>query len=238
MLFLRWACWVIGGRVRVHGVPLRRDVFFMANHLTWFDILAIGGANGSAFVSRTELKQTRALGWLAGMNRTVFTTRTERLNIARQINELREAMADTWSITIFAEGTVTDGQSLLPFKTAFLSVLEPPPPGVLVQPLVIDYGPLAEWIAWIGVEDGLHNARRLFARPGSFPIDLHFLDPFDPHDFHSRKAIAAEARRQMEARLVATLGKPLRPYRFDMPSVGYVAPRQDAVPQDDGLNPG
>jgi lyso-ornithine lipid O-acyltransferase len=227
MLFLRLACRMIGGRVKVHGVPLRRDVFFIANHITWLDILAIGGASGSAFVSRAELKQNRMLGWLAAMNRTVFTERRERLNIAAQINALREAMADTWSVTIFPEGTVTDGQSLLPFKTSMISVLEPPPPGVLVQPLVIDYGALGPWIAWVGVEDGLDNAQRLFARPGNFAIDLYFLEPFDPHDFPGRKAIAAEARRQIEDKLVATLGKPLRPFGFDVPSIGYVAPRPD-----------
>lgn len=229
MLFLRAACRIVGGRVRIHGVPLRRDVFFVSNHVTWFDILAIGGANGSAFVSRAEFRRNPVLHALARMNRTVFTDRTERMNIAAQINTLRETMADNWSITLFPEGTVTDGHSLLPFKTSMLSVLEPPPPGVLVQPLVIDYGPLAEWIGWIGVEDGLDNARRLFARAGTFPIDLYFLEPFDPHDFPGRKAIAAEARRQIEARLVAGLGKPLRPFRFDMPSIGYVAPKRETL---------
>jgi 1-acyl-sn-glycerol-3-phosphate acyltransferase len=231
MLFLRLACRIVGGRVKIHGVPLRRDVFFISNHVSWLDVPAIGGANGSTFVARSELKKTRALGWLAGMNRTVFTQRSEKLNIAAQINDLREAMADNWSITIFAEGTVTDGHSLLPFKTSFLRVLEPPPPGVLVQPLVIDYGPLAEWIAWLNMENGIDNARRIFARRGNFPINLHFLDPFDPHDFPGRKAVAAEARRQIETCLTGKLGKPLRPYRFDVASVGYVAPATD------GLNP-
>lgn len=224
MLFLRLACWIIGGRVRVHGKPLKHDVFFMANHVTWFDIPVIGGFNGSAFVARSELKQTRALHWLARMNRTVFTERSEKMNIAAQVADLREAMADNWSVTIFPEGSVTDGQSLLPFKTSMISVLEPPPPGVKVQPAVIDYGPLAEWIAWIGIEDGLQNARRLFARRGSFAIDLYFLEPFALDRFPNRKLIAAEARRQIEARLIQSLGTPLRPYRFDIPSIGYAAP--------------
>ncbi|MFC0590559.1 lysophospholipid acyltransferase family protein [Novosphingobium aquiterrae] len=227
MWFLRLATRMMGARLRVHGVPLRRDVFFMPNHVSWFDIPVIGGVTGSAFVARAEIGEFRILGWMARLNRTVFTRRQARMGIAEQINALREAVADTWSVVIFPEGSVTDGHSLLPFKTSMLSVLEPPPPGMLVQPVVIDYGPLAEWIAWMGEETGLANARRIFARRGTFTVNLHFLDPFDPHDFPGRKAIASEARRQIEQRLVELLGKPLRPFRFDIPMIGYVAPKAE-----------
>ncbi|MFO1255913.1 MAG: lysophospholipid acyltransferase family protein [Sphingomonadaceae bacterium] len=227
MVFLRWAAWVIGARITVHGVPLKRDVFFTPNHVSWFDIPVLGGITGSAFVSRAEIAEMFMLGWMARLNRTVFVKREAKLNIASQINALREALADTWSVVIFPEGTVTDGHSLLPFKTSMLSVLEPPPPGMLVQPVVIDYGPVAEWIAWLDRETGIANARRIFARPGTFAVGVHFLDPFDPHEVGGRKAIASKVRRQIEERLVEALGKPLRPFRFDLPMVGYVAPKTE-----------
>lgn len=229
MYFLHWAAWVIGARVRVHGVPLKRDVFFMPNHVSWFDIPVLGGITGSAFVSRAEIGEMFMLGWMARLNRTVFIKREAKLNIAEQINALRDALADTWSVVIFPEGTVTDGHSLLPFKTSMISVLEPPPPGMLVQPIVIDYGPVAEWIAWLDQETGINNARRIFARPGSFPVNVYFLDPFDPQLFPGRKKIAARAREAIEARLVQSLGKPLRPFRYDLAMVGYKAPRDEAL---------
>ncbi len=229
MYFLRWAAWVIGARVRIHGVPLKRDVFFMPNHVSWFDIPVLGGITGSAFVARAAIADMWMLGWMARLNRTVFAKREARFNIAEQINALREALADTWSVVIFPEGTLTDGHSLLPFKTSMISVLDPPPPGMLVQPVVIDYGPLAAWIGWLDRESGLNNARRIFARRGTFPVDVYFLDPFDPRDFSGRKAIAAQARKQIEARLIESLGKPLRPFRYDLPMVGYVAPKSDAL---------
>jgi 1-acyl-sn-glycerol-3-phosphate acyltransferase len=227
MYFLRWASWVIGARIKVHGVPLKRDVFYMPNHVSWFDIPVLGGLTGSAFVSRAEIAEMFMLGWMARLNRTVFVKREAKLNIAAQINDLREALADTWSVVIFPEGTVTDGHSLLPFKTSMLSVLDPPPPGMLVQPVVIDYGEIAEWQAWMDRESGIPNARRLFARAGTFPVHVHFLDPFDPHDVGGRKAIAAKVRGMIEEKLVATLGKPLRPFRYDLPMVGYVAPKAE-----------
>ncbi len=222
-LFLKLAARIAGARVRIHGAPLRRDVFFIANHLSWIDILALAGASGTAFVAKAELGAVPVVGWLSRINRTVFVSRENRMDVAAQIDALKHALADNWSVTVFPEGTTTDGQSLLPFKTSMLRVLEPPPPGVLVQPVMLDYGALAEWIGWVGFEGGLDNAKRVLARPGGFALHLHFLDAFDPHGYPGRKAIAAEARTRIEAKLIETLGRPLRPFAYDVEPVRFSA---------------
>ncbi len=225
-LFLYLATRICGARIERIGIPLKRDVFFIANHISWIDILAIAGTSGTAFVSKAELGDVPVLGWLARLNRTVFVKRENRLGVAEQINSLREALADNWSVTVFPEGTVTDGQSLLPFKTSMLRVLEPPPPGVFVQPVMLDYGTIAEWIGWVGDESGLNNAKRVLARAGTFKLRVHFLEPFSPVRFQGRKAIAAEARDRIEDALVRALGKPLREYRYDVGPVRYQAPEK------------
>jgi 1-acyl-sn-glycerol-3-phosphate acyltransferase len=222
--FLGRAAWIAGARVVKIGTPLRRDVFYVSNHLSWIDILALGGASGTAFVAKAEIGAAPVVGWLAGMNRTVYVKRENRLGVADQINQLRDALADNWAITIFPEGTTTDGKSLLPFKTPMLRVLEPPPPGVMVQPVLLDYGANSEEIGWIGQERGLSNAKRILARKGSFALEIHFLEPFFPADFAGRKAIAAESRRRIEEALVTTLGHPLRPFRYAEEAIGYKAP--------------
>ncbi|PCD04152.1 1-acyl-sn-glycerol-3-phosphate acyltransferase [Sphingomonas spermidinifaciens] len=223
--FLGRVAWVAGARVEKIGTPLRRDVFYVSNHLSWIDILALGGASGTAFVAKAELASSPLVGWLAGLNRTVYVKRENRLGVAEQINQLRDALADNWAITIFPEGTTTDGRSLLPFKTPMLRVLEPPPPGVMVQPVLLDYGAVGEEIGWIGAEGGVNNARRILARPGSFRLKVHFLEPFFPADFPGRKAIAAESRRRIETALVAALGQPLRPFAHDVAPVRYAVER-------------
>ncbi|MBL8649461.1 MAG: 1-acyl-sn-glycerol-3-phosphate acyltransferase [Sphingopyxis sp.] len=222
-LFLFLAGYISGARVIRHGTPLRRDVFFISNHISWVDIFALAGASGTAFVAKAELDASPVIGWLCRLNRTVFVSREDRSGVADQINRLREAFADNWSIAVFPEGTTSDGQSLLPFKSSMMQVLDPPPPGVLVQPVMLDYGAIAEWIGWIGVEAGGDNAKRILARPGNFPLHIHFLDPFDPRDFPGRKAITAEARRRIEEALVGALGKPLRPFPHNVAPVRYEA---------------
>lgn len=221
-LFLTTRC--IGARLTVLGTPLRRDVFFLANHMSWIDIPALAGTSGTAFVAKAEIARLPVLGWLCRLNRTVFVQREARLNVAEQINAVREALADNWSITVFPEGTTTDGWSLLPFKSSILKVLDPPPAGILVQPVVLDYGAAGAWAPWVGDEPGLANALRVLSHPGSFALRVHYLEPFAPQDIGDRKAIAAEARRRIEERLVAIRGGPLRPFALNVEAVRYAAP--------------
>ena len=229
MLFLRCAARVCGARVKVVGTHLKRDVFFVANHISWVDILALAGASGTAFVAKAELATAPVVGWLARLNRTVFVKREHRMGVAEQINALKEALVDNWSVTVFPEGTTTDGQSLLPFKTSMLSVLEPPPPGVLVQPVILDYGAVAEWIGWIGEEGGLNNAKRVLSRKGSFPVGLYYLEPFSPEDFKGRKAIGQESRRRIEEALIEIRGHPLRPFAHSVAPVRYEPKNETAA---------
>jgi 1-acyl-sn-glycerol-3-phosphate acyltransferase len=225
MWFLGLAAWIAGARVRKIGTPLRRDVFFVSNHVSFLDIFALAGASGTAFVAKAELEKVPVLGWLSTLNRTVFVQRENRLGVAEQINALREALADNWSVTVFPEGTTTDNKSLLPFKTSMLSVLEPPPPGVMVQPVMLDYGAYGEWLGWVGDETGVNNAKRLLSRWGTFTLDIHFLEPFSPEEFRGRKAIGARARAAIEAALATAHGEPLREFRHDVVPVRYNAPR-------------
>lgn len=229
-LFMVATTRICGVRRKTVGVPLKRDVFFVANHLSWLDIPVIASANGTAFIAKAELADAPLIGWLAKMNRTVFVSRADRMGVAEQINQLREALADVWAISIFPEGTTTDGLSLLPFKPSLLAVLDPPPPGIMVQPVALDYGAAAQEIAWVGVEEGQDNAFRVLTRKGSFPVTVHFLEPFNPRDYPGRKAISAEARRRIEAAMERALGHKLRDFPGHdalatvPPGVAYAAP--------------
>ncbi|WP_066780792.1 lysophospholipid acyltransferase family protein [Sphingomonas sp. CCH5-D11] len=197
--FLGSVARIIGARRRTIGTPLRRDVVFVSNHLSWMDIPILAGRNGSAFVAKAELRAVPLVGWLCTLNGTIFVRREDRMAVADQINALRDALAEAWAITIFPEGTTGDGKALLPFKAALLAVLDPPPPGVMVQPVRIDYGPATAELAWVGDEPGTSHALRVLRRRGSFAATIHFCDPFDPHEFPGRKAIAAEARARIAA---------------------------------------
>lgn len=190
--FLGRIATIVGVRTTIIGSPVPRDVLYLANHQSWIDILAIAGASGSAFVAKGELRDAPLVGWLCTLNHTLFVDRGDRLGVARQIDTLRQALLADHPVTVFPEGTTSAPGELLPFKAALLGAIDPPPPGLRVQPVYCDYGDAHE-IAWLGDEPGTTNAARVLARPGRIGLTIHFLEPFDPAGM-GRKAVASRAR--------------------------------------------
>ncbi|MEA3064933.1 MAG: lyso-ornithine lipid O-acyltransferase [Sphingomonadales bacterium] len=198
-----WPRWFLGQvgraagmRVQVAGIPLERNVLFLANHLSWLDILIVAGASGAAFVAKAEVADVPVVGWLAGLNYTVFVARSERSGVRGQADALRAALATGQPVALFPEGTTDGGPDILPFRASLLASLFPPLPGVMVQPIALDYGAAAHDLAWIGVETGLANVRKVLARRGTTPVVLQFLVPVDPAT-GDRKALAAAARAEI-----------------------------------------
>ncbi len=206
MLFLRIAARALGARVKVYGEHIRKDVFFVANHLSWHDIAILGGITGTAFVAQDGVAKWPIIGWLAKVNRTIFVSRTEKLNVAAQVAELREAIAENWSVTLFPEGTTSDGRGLLPFKQSLFETLAPPPKTMMIQPVFLDFGKAGADIAWLGEETGWESAWRAFTRQGTYDVGVHFLEPYDPGVLADRKAVCALARARIAGALSASLG--------------------------------
>lgn len=206
MLFLRIAARALGAKVKVYGTPLRKDVFFVANHLSWHDIPILGGITGTAFVAQDGVCDWPVIGWLAKLNRTIFVSRTDKHNVSSQVAELREAIAENWSVTLFPEGTTSDGRGLLPFKQSLFATLAPPPKPMMIQPVLLDFGQAGPDIAWLGEETGWDSAWRAFTRPGSYDVGVHYLEPFNPGMLADRKAVCALARARLATGLSARLG--------------------------------
>lgn len=195
--FLGRVARLCGARPRIVGAPLHGHVVFLSNHLSWLDILLLAGATGTAFVAKSDLRAVPLIGWLCTLNHTIFVERADRMGIGRQVAQVRDALAGERPVAIFPEGTTSDGVTLLPFKGALLAALDPPPAGLMIQPVRIDYGAATRELAWVGDEPGQRHAARVLSRAGRFDATMHFLEPFAPSG--DRKAIAAEARRRIEA---------------------------------------
>ena len=194
-VFLGFAGRCAGLNVRIEGTPLSDHVLFAANHVTWLDILALGGATRAIFVSRDDVEGWPLVGWLAGLNDTIYVARQARREVHGQADRLRRALAAGRAVALFPEGT-TD-RALLPFRPSLFASLFPPLPGVRVQPVAIDYGALADEIAWVGAEEAGANAKRVLLRKGGIPVVLRFLEPVDPHRAGDRKALAGQARAEV-----------------------------------------
>lgn len=196
-MFLGWAGWCAGLRVRTEGEPLGGRVLFVSNHVTWLDILALGGATPAIFVSRDDVEGWPLVGWAARLNDTIYVARQARREVHGQADRLRRALAAGRAVALFPEGTTEGGHEVLPFRPSLFASLFPPLEGVKVQPIAIDYGAGAEEIAWVGEEPAGSNAKRVLSRKGTIPVVLRFLAPIDPQAAGDRKVLAARARAEV-----------------------------------------
>lgn len=195
--FLTGVGWAAGLRVRIEGIRAQPGAFLLANHVSWLDIPAIATATGAAFVGHDGLASSPLLRWLGEMNDTVFISRNNRASVARQVEQIRDAIKENGALTIFPEGTTSDGNGLLPFKSSLLSALDPLPAGIAVQPILLDYGADAAEVAWIGNESGVDNFKRILARRHPIAITVHLLPPLSGEALGNRKTMAAAAHEEI-----------------------------------------
>jgi 1-acyl-sn-glycerol-3-phosphate acyltransferase len=192
--FLAWTAFAAGIEVRVEGEPLDRHVLFVSNHISWVDILLLGGSAGAAFVSKEEVARWPLVGWMARLNNTVFVARAERSAVKVQADALRAALARGQPVALFPEGTVSPDAQVLPFRASLFASLFPPLPDVKVQPVAIDYGSAAADLAWVEGETIVANAARVLNRKGAMPVTLRFLAPVDPATAGDRKSLSGRSR--------------------------------------------
>jgi 1-acyl-sn-glycerol-3-phosphate acyltransferase len=197
--FLRGVTWLVGARVRTEGQAVGPHTLIIANHVSWLDIPIMSAATGCAFVAKDELQGHPVMHWLCEQNGTVFVDRSDRRGISGQASDMLEALASERPLTLFPEGTVSDGSGLLPFRPPLLSAFAPAPPHVTIRPLAVDYGRSAREFGWTEGETGPQNFLRMLGRRGTVNVTLHLLPPLPP--LVDRKQLARAAHDAIAAAL-------------------------------------
>jgi 1-acyl-sn-glycerol-3-phosphate acyltransferase len=201
-LFLGFVGRRFGLRVRVEGRALTSNVLYTPNHVSWLDILAVGGAVPAVFVTKAELEGV--VMWASSLNDSVYIDRNMRSAVHGQASDLRGRLAEGRAVCLFPEGT-TSGRMILPFRPSLFASLYPPLPGVMVQPVVLDFAHIDD-AAWIGDEAYELSVTRFLERPGRLDVTIRFLDPIDPAEAGDRKKLAAMARRAVIEGLPGVIG--------------------------------
>ena len=141
--YYRVLCSLLRIRVRVHGAPMRDlAVLYVSNHVSWADILVIGSVAPVAFIAKREVASWPLVGITAKIQRTVFVDRTRRHQAAEAVADIVKRLKDGVSVVLFAEGTSSDGNRVLPFRSALLGAVEEASAhagNILIQPMSISY---------------------------------------------------------------------------------------------------
>ena len=183
--------------MRVAGKPIEPHSLLVCNHISWLDILVLGGATGCAFVSKDQLGNP-VVHWLADQQDTLYIRRDHRRGALGQAEAIARRLEGEQPLALFPEGTTGPGTHLLAFRSTLFSAVAPVPPGVSVRPVAIDYGEAAPVIGWHR-ESGKDNVLRTLGRSRSTVVVIRLLDPLGGSS--DRKQLAHAAREAIAAAL-------------------------------------
>ena len=112
---------VLSMEVTTRG-PIPTKGLLVSNHLSYLDILVLGATTPVVFISKSEVKRWPVFGWFAVLGGSLFVQRNKRSDVARLNQELAQILDNGALVVLFPEGTSSNGQQILPFKS---SLLEP-----------------------------------------------------------------------------------------------------------------
>lgn len=226
---------IVGMDVCITGVPRNKGAtLFASNHISWIDILILGGhIPNASFIAKSEVAGWGLLGTLCGLHKTEFVNRARRTDSARQRDALAERVKEGHSLILFPEGTNTSGVHLAPFKSALFSVAERAAAHreepLYVQPITLAYTevngmPLVRsqkpWVAWLGDVELFAHLRQLLTR-AQIVVTVEYHPPISLKQAGCRKDLA----RYCEAQIAAGLERAHR-------AEGRLGPRPSAPSED------
>jgi 1-acyl-sn-glycerol-3-phosphate acyltransferase len=192
----------------------KEPTLLVANHVSWLDVIALMSVGATSFVAKHEVRAWPLIGWLAERTGTIFTTRSQRLDIARINHRVSTHLRSGVCVAVFPEGTTTDGTTLLDFHSGLFEAARDS--AARVWPAAIRYrrrdGSISHAADFLGDDSLVTSLWRIVSSP---PLRLHlsFAAPLSTRGTHRREA-AEEARTRIAALLgVALPGAPARESR-------------------------
>lgn len=201
-IWMKCVVFVFGIHIHLDGTPYKeRQVLYMSNHLSYLDIIVLGSLLKCSFVSKNDVAKWPVFGFLAGLRQTAYIGRAkgDLKTASKAVSSFIERGED---LIIFPEGTSTDGQEVIPFKSSLFSLaLSPDKPDLHIQGITlhvlyadkktIETQSDRDLYAWHrNMDDALHTHLWRFAKARGAHIKVIFHDPKRAHDFEDRKTLA------------------------------------------------
>jgi 1-acyl-sn-glycerol-3-phosphate acyltransferase len=188
-------------RVKVVGTPVTgKPVLILSNHVSWVDIPAIGSIMPLVFISKSEVREWPLVGPAAELLHTIFVDRSRRQKTAQVNAAIARKMKSGDPVVLFAEGTSSDGNRVLAFRSALVGaaseVIAQSEGDVWLQPLSISYPridglPMGRLhrprVAWYGDTDFVPHLKD-YVLHGAVDAVVTFGEPI-PFDGGDRKTL-------------------------------------------------
>jgi 1-acyl-sn-glycerol-3-phosphate acyltransferase len=181
------------------------------------------------FVAKREVAGWPLIGAAARVQKVVFVDRVRRQQTAGAVNDMAQRLAEGHPVVLFAEGTSSDGNRVLPFRSALIGAAETAGAQgarngaagtIMIQPAAIcytrQYGvPLNRGrralVAWYGDLDFTPHMAQ-FMREGAVDAVVQFGTPVPAGEATDRKALARTLETSVRGMMASALrGSALTP---------------------------
>jgi len=176
---------------------------FIANHISWVDILAIMSVTPVRFIAKSEIRRWPVFGYLAHRAKVIFIDRSKRQEAKRMQGISVNCLINGEQLCFFPEGTTTDGTHLLPFKGSIIQAAIDAK--AILQPIGIYYpnpdGSANTDMAFAGETTLAESMHSILSRRSSL-ITLHFFAPTHLQGNHfERRALTQAAHNAIAQKL-------------------------------------
>lgn len=174
-LWARTMLAALGISRRVSGHRPQQNVLFVANHISWLDILVLMATWRGVFLAKAELASWPLIGWMCRHTDTLFLQRGSARALAEKMSSITQVLNERENVYLFPEGTTTGGREVRSFYPGlFQAAIDA---GVAVQPVALGYreaGQVSDCAPFINDDDFVkHLVRVLKAK--SLVVQVTFL---------------------------------------------------------------
>ena len=204
----QWVCraclWCIGLRLRLHGDIMNHPGAVVANHSSWLDIFVLNAHQDIYFVAKSEVSGWTGIGTLAKITGTIFIKR-DRKEAQAQTKVFLDRLKLGHRLLFFPEGTSSDNQRVLPFKTTLFApfLTEETREAAYIQPVSVIYHAPPEldhrFYGWWGDMSFGGHLLQLLAVKRHGSVDVVCGAPRAMVDATDRKALARELEDDVRA---------------------------------------
>ena len=175
---------VFGVKIKTYGTALPQNTLFVANHISWLDILILGELIPVHFLSKHEVKIMPVFGWLATRAGTLYIKRGHKESASEACSEITAALKKQHNNLVFAEGTTTDGHIKKFHSRIMQSAIDA---DAMVQPIAIFYpafnpetnkaeiNPVTLFLGGTTMGESFN----LITRAKQIDVEVHFLEPIN-----------------------------------------------------------
>ena len=205
---------IFGIKIKTFGnISINSPILLISNHASYLDIIILGSLFKTSFIAKKEISKWPLLGILAKLQNTIFIDRRVS-SLKNQENQIIKHLNEKKNLVIFPEGTSSDGNRVLPFKSSLFNIFEKNLNSkILVQTITIVYKKIngipmnrieRKNITWHSNMDLIPNIFNVLKKL-SIEAEVIFNDEFLPSKEYDRKKLALHCWEKINYNLINSL---------------------------------